>query len=85
MLTIECHDKHTNGNNPGDSTVGLSKLVYQVLEEDAKAFDGAIGEHLHQEKCHSHHPSPATVRDLRVHIGPQETTQSHALERKTAG
>lgn len=47
LLTIKGHDKHTDGNNPRDSTVSLLKLFHQVLEEDPKALDGAIGENLY--------------------------------------
>lgn len=87
VLTIKGHDKHTDGNNPGHPAVSLSKLLHQVLEEDAKALDGAISENLHQEEGHSHHPSPASIRGFWVHIGPQETcpldsTQRHGLQRE---
>lgn len=82
VLTVEGHDEDTDGNNPGDSTVRLTKLCHQVLEEDAEALDGAISKNLHQKEGHGHRPAPAAVRGLWVHIGPQETwplgsTQCH--------
>lgn len=89
LLTIESHDKHTNGNDPWDPTVGLLKLLHHILEEDAKALDGAVREDLHDEKSNSHQPTPASIRGLWVHVGPQAetqrlgSTQRHAL-RETA-
>ena len=88
VLTIKGHDKHADGDNPGDPAVGLSKLLHKVLEEDAEALDGAVGERLHQEEGPSHHPSPASIGGFWVHVGPQETwpldsTQRHALQRET--
>ena len=61
-LTVESHDEHGDGNNPGDPTVRFPKLLHQVLEEDTKALDATIGENLHQEEGHSNHPPPASIR-----------------------
>ena len=78
-LTHEGHDEDTDGEDPGDLAVALVKLLHQVLEEDAEALDGAVGENLHQEEGHGHQPAPAAVWDFFVLVGAEKAASPEPL------
>lgn len=84
-LTSEGKDEDANGNDPWHSAVAFSKLLHQVLEEDAQALEGPIGADLHQEEGRSHSPAPAAIRHLWVNIRPQTTGHPHGYSRPPGG
>lgn len=63
------HDKDTDGNNPRHSAVGFTKAAHEVLKEDPKNLDDAIGKNFHEEEGDGHHPAPATIWHFGIYIG----------------
>ncbi len=74
-ITCEGHDKDTDGDDPRHSAVGFIKVCHEVLKEDPKNLDDAVGENLHEEEGSSHQPTPASIGHLLVHIGARAALQ----------
>lgn len=75
-LTGDGKDEGRYGDDPGHSTVALSKLFHEVMEKDTQALEDPVGADLHYKEGHGHSPTPTTFRHLRVDIWTQTPSET---------